>query len=529
VLARADELRQAGRLDEAEETCSAALTRNPDNAELFHALGIIAMEQQRFGDAIVFLRRAVALVPESAFTHVNLACALVEREKFEEAIRAAKKAIKLEPAAVSPYLVMGGTYSRMGDHEAAISAFREGLDAQPDHAGCLISLGHSLKTIGRRDEAIAVYRRAIARYPDLGDAYWSLANLKAFHFTSAEVAAIEAHVDDEHLSEETRIKFLFALGKAFEDQSRYRRAFKCFQRGNTARRQHEFYDSVQAQDMNDRIMEVLDKRLLAHSVDVAKDAPTPIFIVGLPRSGSTLIEQILASHSQVEGTKELPELERLIGSMNREHRSGLVYPELLREIRSDDRTALARRYLDATQRYRTDRPYFTDKMPNNFRHIGLIRLLFPKGRVIDARRHPLDSCLGSYKQLFIKGQPFTYDLFELGEYYLEYRRLMDHWNTLLPGYIHEVQYETMVSEPEVQIRRLLAYCGLSWEDACLDFHETNRAIDSASSEQVRQPIYTSSMHNWRDYERDLAPLIETLRPVLEELPEELRPATLNQQ
>jgi len=338
---------------------------------------------------------------------------------------------------------------------------------------------------------------------------------------------MEKQVDTEHLTEEARVKLCFALGKAYDDRSEYSRAFHYYRRGNLMRRMRERHDALMYQAMNDRLVDVFDAERFGQKTSGSDTDPVPIFIVGLPRSGSTLIEQILASHSHVEGTRELPDLQRLIGTINSRSPDGLEYPEALLHANDEELIRLGRQYLESTQRYRSGKPFFTDKMPNNFNHVGLIKLILPKARVIDARRHPLDSCLGSFKQLFIQGQPFSYDLDDLGEYYLQYRRLMDHWHERLPGCVHEVQYEKLVETPENVIRDLLSYCGLPWESGCLKFHETDRAIDSASSQQVRQPIYSSSVNSWRHYEYHLTELIEVLQPELTKLPEEQRPALPN--
>jgi len=318
------------------------------------------------------------------------------------------------------------------------------------------------------------------------------------------------------LSAESHIHFCFALGKAYEDKAEYAQAFEFYKRGNSARRQQEHYDAVETQTITDRIIDVFEQRFLEDRAGNGNADQAPVFIVGLPRSGSTLIEQILASHSQIDATHELPDLERIIGRI-------ADYPETLRSLSTNDLTELDTQYLESTQLYRAGAAFFTDKMPNNFRHAGLLKLILPNAKVINARRHPLDSCLGCYKQLFFRSQPYTYDLFELGEYYLEYHRLMDHWHQLLPEHVLDLHYEELVSDPEQQIRRLLDYCRLPWEDACLQFHQTERAIESASSEQVRQPIYKTSVNRWRNYEEQLEELIDILQPILKELPENQRP------
>jgi tetratricopeptide (TPR) repeat protein len=371
-----------------------------------------------------------------------------------------------------------------------------------------------LKTIGRQAEAIDSYRRATRLRPANSEAWWSLSNLKTFRFEDAEVETMRRQLSAEKLTEEARAQFSFALAKAHEDRGAYTRAFELYAEGNRLRRKLEHYDPVQTEVINERIRTVFHDAFLARHAGQGHPDPAPIFIVGLPRSGSTLIEQILASHSQVDATHELPEAGRLVQRINRERADGIAYPEAARDLAGDQWAALGRAYIDETRKYRHGAPRFTDKMPNNFASIGLLALALPNARFINAHRHPLDTCLSCYRQLFARGQPFTYDLTELGEYYLQYGKMMAHWHEALPGRILDVQYEDMVAGQDSQTRRLLAFCGLPFEDACLRYHETERAIRTASSEQVRQPIYDSSVNFWRNYERELAPLIEILRPVL---------------
>jgi hypothetical protein len=313
---------------------------------------------------------------------------------------------------------------------------------------------------------------------------------------------------------EARAQFCFALAKAQEDRGDYPRAFALFEEGNRTRRALEHYDPVQTETINERIRAVFDRGFLERHAGAGDPDPSPIFVVGLPRSGSTLIEQILSSHSQVDGTHELPEVGRLIQQLGRGRKDRHAYPETLRDLDAAGWRALGRDYIERTRQYRRGAPRFIDKNPNNFPSIGLIALALPNARIVNARRHPLDTCLSCYKQLFARGQPFTYDLVELGEYYLEYDRMLRHWHAAQPGRVLDVQYEDVVADLEGQARRMLDFCGISWDPACLRFHETERAIRTASSEQVRRPIYDSSIGIWRRYERELAPLVEVLRPVL---------------
>lgn len=500
------------------------LARDPNNPDVYRLMGNSAVQQGHFGDAVVLLRKAVAIDPRFTVGWLDLGRALAAREEFADAADASQQAIELEPRSSLAHALQAGYLSRLGRYDDAIAAYNAGLTVDPGNHDCGLGLGHALRTIGRHDQAVVAYRNLIRAHADDGEAYWSLANLKNVHFEPAEIDTMIEQVSRDDLSDDVRAHFLFALGKAFEDEADYERSFSYYKEGNAARRQLETYDPVDTQTTNDRVIDVFDKTFLDDNSQHGNPDPAPIFIVGLPRTGSTLIEQVLASHSKVDGTRELPELERIIEGISQQSPAGKGYPQAVREMNGSEFTALGSQYLQATQGYRQDAAHFTDKMPTNFRNIGLIHLVLPNAKIVNARRHPLDSCMGSYKQLFARGQPYSYDLFELGEYYLEYQRLMDHWHAVLPGRVLDVQYEDLVADPEQQIRRVIKHCELPWEDACLDFHQTERAIESASSEQVRQPIYDTSVNNWRRYEALLGDLIEILQPVLEQLPAEQRPA-----
>ena len=320
---------------------------------------------------------------------------------------------------------------------------------------------------------------------------------------------------EEGLSEQSAVNFLFALAKAHEDAGDFDAAWGYYTRGNSRQRMLEHYDPVQTEVTNDGIVEVFDRPFLEENTGLGHPDPAPIFVLGLPRSGSTLIEQILASHSQVEGTSELPHLGRVATSLNRNRADGINYPHAVRELRPSHLRALGQEYLARARLHRhTGAPRFVDKMPNNFPTIGFLHLALPNARIVDARRHPLDATLGCYRQLFARGQTFVYDLTDIGEYFLEYQRMMDHWHDVLPGRVLTVQYEELVNDFDNQVRRLLDHCGLPWEDSCVRFNETDRPVRTASSEQVRQPLHTRSVHFWRNYEKHLGELIEVLEPVL---------------
>lgn len=517
-----------GRMEEAEKLLREILGEDPNDVKALRMLASLAIEAGRFKPARQMLTRAVELRPAYIPGWNELANLCMKQDRYDDALDAVQHALDIDPRMVHSWVVKGNTLTRAQRNEESLESYRKALEISPHSAGALSGMGHVLKTIGRQDESIEAYRKCIQAHPAFGEAYWSLANLKTFTFNDEEVQVMQQMVEDGNLADEARVNFFLSLGKHYENEQDYDRAFEHYRRGNDLRREHEIYDPVQTQVVHDRIIKVFDREFLKERAGWGDPDASPILIVGLPRSGSTLIEQILASHSMVEGTMELPDLSRVISELSKRSPRGVEYPEAVEGLDQEKVRDLGQAYLQSTMRYRTGKAYFIDKMPNNFSSIGFLRLILPNAKVIDARRHPLDSCLGSYKQLFFKGQSFTYEQFELGHYYLQYRRIMEHWDEVLPGKVLDVHYEKMVGDQEAQTRRLLEHCGLPWEDQCLRFYETERAINTASSEQVRQPIYTKAVNFWRNYEPHLGELIQTLEPLLARLPEEDRPLSLQQ-
>ena len=525
-MIRAVNLEKEEKLVEAERIYRDILRRHPDNVSAMRLWARLGTRQQRYQDAEVLLKQAVEVAPDFNQAWADLVTVQYEQQKHDEAAESARRLIRLDPRVPNGYLLLASARASAGHHDDALRAFDEALAINPKHVGALCGRGNVCRTIGDQAGAIAAFRSSIEANPLHAEAYWNLANLKTFRFEDSEVDGMLALVGDERIPPDGQVQLNNALGLEFEGRREYGRAFEHIDRGNRLRRESEFYDRVENEEMVDNSIEVFARQFLADNANRGHPDPAPIFIVGLPRSGSTLIEQILSSHSMVDGTHELRDLgatvrsDRITGSFNPR------YPKNLENIDDGGFRRLGGEYIQRTRRYRGDRPFFTDKNPNNYVHAGLIHLVLPNAKIIDARRHPLDSCLGSYKQLFAQGQPFSYDLVELGEYYLQYQRLMDHWEEVLPGRVLDVQYEEVVADLEGQVQRILTYCELPWEDACLRFHETERAVKSASSEQVRQPIYSTSVNTWRHYEAHLDPLIEVLEPILMELPKEKRPVSL---
>ena len=514
ALAEAEQAQLKGRLEQAEKILRDSLARDPDNPQALRMLANLALDANRFKAAHRMLQRAVELNPAFALAWNDLANLYMKQDRYEKALETVQRAIDVDAKMAHSYVMRGNILTKAQRHEEALLAYQQALDVNPANPGALSGMGHVLKTIGRQDESIEAYRQCIAAHPSFGEAYWSLANLKTFKFDEEEVKVMAAMVEEKTLHDEPKINFYLSLGKHYENEKDYKRAFEQIRLGNELRRGHEIYDPVQTQVIHDRIIKVFQPQFLASHDGWGDPDPSPILVVGLPRSGSTLIEQILASHSMVEGTMELPDLSRSIGALNKSSKGKAEYPEAVLKLDQEQIRALGQGYLESTRRYRTDKPHFIDKMPNNFASIGFLHLILPNAKVINARRHPLDSCLGCYKQLFFKGQSWTYDLFEIGQYYLQYQRIMDHWHEVLPGKVLDVHYEQLVLDQETQTRRMLEYLGLPWEDQCLRFYETERAVNTASSEQVRQPIYTDALNFWRHYESQLGELIEILEPLL---------------
>jgi tetratricopeptide (TPR) repeat protein len=399
--------------------------------------------------------------------------------------------------------------------EEALEAYERAAQLKPDEVGLRMSAGHVQKTLGRRRDSEASYKAALQMDPGRAEAYWSLADLKNYAFSDEEIAAMQRLLASDKRERSNEAQLHFALGRAFEQRADYEQAFAHYAEGNSLRRLDAPFDIDGFERRSARIRAFFDAGFFAARRGVGDPSPAPIFIVGLPRSGSTLIEQILASHSQVEGTMELPNILNMVGQFDDVAASRDGYPETVGRASAAQLAALGRRYLEETAALRSGRAHFTDKLPNNFSHIGLIHAILPGAAIIDARRHPMDACFSTFKQHFAEGQTFSYDLTDLGRYYRCYLSLMDHWDRSLPGRVLHVQYEELVREPEANIRRLLEHCGLPYEAACLSFHETRRPVRTASAEQVRQPLYSSGVGYWRHFERQLEPLRQTLGDCLE--------------
>ncbi len=518
-------LLKEGETDQAIDVFREVIRQNPKNVNAMRFLAITYWKEkkEKMDDAEALLRRVVEIAPDFAGGWINLAMVLVERNKFLDAIHSYQQATALEPGNPAAWGGLGNAYAIANYQDEGAKAFARAVQLKPKAATLQMGYAHVLKTLGRQDESLQAYRAAIAAKPDFGEAYWSMANLKIFNFEAEEVVAMEQQLAHEELSDSAEIHFRFALGKAYEDKKDYDRAWHYYDSGNQKQRTQVRHDPIESERRQSEIIEVFNKEFLEQHAGKGFEAADPILIVGLPRSGSTLVEQILASHSQVEGTSELPNLGRIANSIGRYRTDQEYFPLSARDLRNKDWRAYGRQYMDETRRHReTDRPFFTDKMPNNFPLMGFLHLILPNATIINARRHPYDSCLGAYKQLFGKGQNFTYDMDDLADYYRQYDMIMKHWHEALPGKVLDVHYEETVLDLEGQVRRILDHCGLPFEEQCLRFWETDRAVRTASSEQVRQPIYRGALGKWRRYENHLGVWQERLGDIVAELPERVR-------
>ncbi len=504
------------RLADAERLCRYFLKSNKTHVEGMRLLAEIVTRRNVFDDAEFLLESCVEFEPEHRNARIQYVNILLKTQKFHKAYEQAKVLQEKYPDDIEtiPALYASACMG-IGDNGAAKATYRELMQKSPDNYFYPVSLAHVHKSDGEFDEAVRLYQVAYAIKPDHGDAYWSLANTKSYEFTSAEIEQMTALESSASIDEDDRIQVCFALGKAFEDRDDYSASMRYYDLGNSLKKAKTHHHEKQLQMRIESQIEVCTRDLFAAKQGLGLDASDPIFIVGLPRAGSTLLEQILSSHSKVDGTMELHNILNLAKRLRGRDPTPdgkPRYPQILTELDDSYFRRFGEQFIDDTRAYRGDAPHFIDKMPNNFFHIGLIRLILPNAKVIDARRHPMACCFSGYKQLFGEGQEFSYNLHDIGNYYRQYVRLMDHWDNVLPGFVLRVQYEDVVADLETQVRGILEFCGLEYEENCVEFHKTRRSIRTPSAEQVRQPIYQSGLEQWRHYEEWLDPLKDALGP-----------------
>ncbi|HEV7158699.1 MAG TPA: sulfotransferase [Methylosinus sp.] len=505
-------------LPTAERLLRERLRTHPSDVAAMRMLAEIGTRLGRYADAQGLLEMCLELAPSFQPARHNLALVLFRQQKAMDALPHVEALRALDPAEPNWRLLHASCLSLVGDYAGAVAIFEEALAKAPRQPRVWLSLGHALRTEGRRAQAVAAYKQALAYEPSLGDAYWSLANLKTEPFTDEEVTAIETQLALDRVVGEDRLHLNFALGKALEDRRDFARSFENYEQGARLRRDLTPYDGDEFEALVARSKAMFTDQFFMARRDWGSASDAPIFIVGLPRSGSTLIEQILASHSQIEGTMELPEIGAIARRFVRDAMRGRgdPYPEVISSLDPGSVSALGDEFLERTKVQRKlGAAFFIDKMPNNFHHLGLIALILPKARVIDARRHPMAAGFSAFKQHFAQGHNFSYDLSDIGRYYRGYVELMAHFDAVLPGRVHRVIHEALVDDLEGEARRLLAYLRLPFEPGCLEFHRTERAVRTASSEQVRRPIFREGLEHWRNFEPWLFPLAEALGPALQ--------------
>ncbi len=503
------------RLGEAEPLLKARLKAVPTDVAAIRMLAELAGRIGRHRDAENLLRRALELAPRFHAARSNLATVLHRQNRTPEALAELDTLMAAEPEHLGHANLRAAALTKVGEFDDALALYETVLARPPGHPRVWMSYGHALKTVGRAEDSVAAYRRAIALEPSLGEVWWSLANLKTVRFDAADIAAMSNALNGAGLGEEDRFHLHFALAKALEDAGDAAAAFENYRAANRFRRAALSYDAADTSRAVDRSIALFTTDFVT-GLTGGCEAPDPVFIVGLPRAGSTLIEQILSSHSQIEGTMELPDIPAMIARLAADGR-GL--PATIATLSRVECRALGEEYLSRTRIQRkTDRPLFIDKLPNNWAHVGFIKAILPRAKIIDARRHPLDCGVSNFRQHFARGQAFSYDLADIGAYYADYVRLMTHFDAVMPGAVTRVFHEALVADPEAEVRKLLAAFGLQFEEACLRFHENTRAVRTASSEQVRRPVNRDGIGQWRRYVGQLDPLRSALGQSLESYP-----------
>ncbi len=493
------------RLPDAEPLLRAHLKAKPTDVAAIRLMAELAARVGRLKDSEALLRRALELAPGFGAARANLATILYKQNRFGEAVTELDAVLDQGGDNPAQESLKAAALGRIGGYEEAVGLYRQLTARLPTHAKLWMSYGHMLKTVGDQDGSVSAYRKALDVEPTLGEVYWSLANLKTVRFSDADVAAMESALATDSLAHEDRFHLHFALGKAYEERRDHETAFAHYDKGNAQRSEELEHDPAIVAAHVDKVIATFTREFVAAHDGQGHDASDPIFILGMPRAGSTLIEQILASHSLVEGTMELPDIPAIA---MREGKSGPdSWVDACAAMTSDRLAELGAEFIERTRIQRkTAKPFFIDKLPNNWIYTGLIHLILPNAKIIDARRHPLDCCFSNFRQHFARGQAFSYDLAHMGRYYADYVRAMAHFDKVLPGRVHRVIHEKMLDDPETEIRALLAYLGLPFEETCLNFHENKRAVRTASSEQVRRPINRDGVDQWKPYEAHLEPL-----------------------
>ena len=505
-----------GKLGIAEEKCREFLKQNPTNTYAMSLLSDIADRLGYFDDAEFLLESAVKFDPDDGELRMKYAMILRKKQKFAKTMEQVNILCDQFPENLSYQAQKASEIMQNGDHKGAIDLFDEILHKNPYNFSILTSKGHAQKTLGETERAIKSYQTAYQVKQDHGEAFFSLANLKTYAFSENELNIMREQLKRVDLTLRDKAYFHFALAQGCEAIGEYDEAFFHLDSGNKIKNKQSKYSIERMDKELQAQIDVCDESFFESHGNGGYETEDPIFILGLPRAGSTLIEQILASHSMIDGTLELPNILSMAQSLRGDDIYGKEgnYPKSMENLSPQERLEMGKKFIDDTKMHRKEAPRFTDKMPNNFRHIGLIHLIMPNAKIIDARRYPLDCCFSMFKQLFAQGQEFTYGLAEAGSYYKSYVQLMDHWDAVLPNKILRVNNEDIIDDLEGQVSRMLDFLGLPFEESCITFYETDRSVRTASSEQVRKPINKSGMHRWKPYAQHLGPLIDGLGPQL---------------
>ena len=496
---------KAGRLKLAEETYKKVIKKDKDNIDALRLLGLLAFKTKDYDISERLFMRVLEIDPTFSLAWDNLAKLFRVQNKLSKSIPAFENLIKLDPYNFEALVSLGTIYIKLSKYHQGINLYEKSLTIKPENPRVYLSLGHALKTIGQREKSEIAYHNAIKFYPFSGEAYWSLANLKTYKFSKKEISNMKLAIN-KNIHPNEQIQMHFALAKALESNNQFEDSFNHYKEGNWLQRKQIKYNSEEYKLSIDDVITFFksNKDILKSRANIKND--DPIFILGLPRSGSTLIEQILSSHSLIDGTQELPNIMAISRDIKLiDPNNG--YPNNLMDIDTSSFNDFGQKYIDETRWARSSKPFFIDKMPNNFVHIGLIKLILPNAKIIDARRNPMDACFSCFKQYFAKGQHFTYDLDDIARYYKDYLRLMDFWNELFPREIFTINYEDIINNPNKKIRELLNFCNVEFENSCLDFHKSKRPVKTASSEQVRQPMYKTGLDYWKNYRNNLDILI----------------------
>ncbi|ANO50091.1 tetratricopeptide repeat-containing sulfotransferase family protein [Woeseia oceani] len=515
LLQEAETLRVRGASADSEKVCDAVLRREPENTDALRVLAKVATDSERYAVAEGYLKRIVRLAPDRASGFFELGRFLRDRGRYPEAIAELQNALRLAPDDPEIHAYLGNMFGVVGQTEDALLAYGNCLAKSPDHPAALIGRGHILRMEGQTDKARQSYAQCTRVHPGIGTAWWYLASLHGYVASDEDCQFMQKQLATGVVDPESEVGFRFALARALENREQYDLAWQQYVLGNAAKRRLVSYDPDRFGSDNRRIRQVFSRSFLADSAAQTATDTTPIFILGMPRSGSTLLEQILSSHSRVEGCGELPAIINLTSGLAAKTPASIHYAERVAALSADELAALGRRYLhNSLASCSAGCEYFTDKMPANFPHVGFIHSILPHAKIIDARRNPLATCVANFRQLFAQGKNQSYDLNELADYYLQYVEMMAHWDDVLPGKILRVQYEDVVADLDGQVRRLLDFCGLPFESACIEFHKSRRAVNTASAEQVREPLYASGLDFWKHYEPYLDELRARLEPVL---------------